>query len=572
MKRERGATPRADRLTIARALREMAGLLEVSGQEPFKARAYSRGAEVLERLDSDLGELVEARRLTDLPGIGPALAAMITELYQTGRSQTLEEQRQRVPAVALELSRIPRLGLDKIAALHEALGILTIEDLEAACVAGRVRTIKGMGEKTERRILEAIRRLREPEAQRVLLPEALTASDSMRAHLRRARGAAIVETAGELRRWTESIDELSLVVGSDRPSDTMKDALQAPMLAEVTSHDKTTFEGRLATGLPVRVHVVQRSAYATALLRATGSEAHVQHLERLARERGLRLTGESEAEIYRRLGLPFIPPELRADEGEIEAAMSGALPADLVTAEDLRGLVHCHTVFSDGQHTVEQMARAADALGMEYMTITDHSPAAAYAGGLTVDRLKAQWEEIARVQETVSVRLLRGTESDILADGSLDYPDAILAELDVIIASIHRRHRMDAGQMTDRLVRTMALPCFKIWGHALGRLVLSRPPVECRVEDVLDAVAAGRAAVEINGDPRRLDLAPRWLRAARERGISFVVSTDAHAVAELGNVRYGVPMARRGWVRRDEVLNTRSAAEFARSVSPTGRT
>jgi DNA polymerase (family 10) len=269
--------------------------------------------------------------------------------------------------------------------------------------------------------------------------------------------------------------------------------------------------------------------------------------------------------------LPFIPPELREDAGEIEAATAGALPADLVTAGDLRGFVHCHTVFSDGQHTVEQMARAADALGAEYMTITDHSPAAAYAGGLTVDRLKAQWEEIARVQEKVAVRLLRGTESDILADGSLDYPDAILEQLDVVIASIHRRHRMDASQMTERLVRTMALPCFKIWGHALGRLILSRPPVECRVEEVLDAAAAGRAAVEINGDPRRLDLAPLWLRAARERSIRFVVSTDAHSMDELGNVRYGVAMARRGWVRRDEVLNTRSAGEFARAVAPASR-
>src|SRR5256885_40708 len=449
---------RADRLTIARALREMAGLLAVSGQAPFKARAYARGAEILERLDTDLGELVEARRLTTLPGIGAALAAMITELYQTGRSQALEEQRQRVPAVALELSRIPRLGRDQIA-----------------------------------------------------------------------------------------------------------------VLAEAVSRDKAAFEGRLATGLPVRVHVAPRSSYATTLLRATGSKAHVQHLERLAAERGVRLAGESEEAIYRRLGMPFILPELREGEGEIEAAISGDLPADLVTAADLRGFVHCHTVFSDGQHTVEQMARAADALGMEYMTITDHSPSAAYAGGLTVDRLKAQWEEIARVQETVSVRLLRGTESDILADGRLDYPDAILERLDVVIASIHRRHRMDANQMTDRLVRTMTLPCFKIWGHALGRLILSRPPVECRVEEVLDAARAGRAAIEINGDPRRLDLAPRWLRAARERGLSFVVSTDAHSMAELGNVRYGVAMARRGWVRRGDVLNTRTAQEFARAVAPTGR-
>jgi len=564
----RGATPHTDRLTIARALREMAALLDAAGQETFKARAYARGAEVLERLDADLGDLVTSRRLTTLPGIGPALAAMISDLYQTGRSPTLEEQRGRVPPVVLELSRIPRLGPDKIAALHAALGVKTIDDLEAACVAGRVRSVKGMGAKTERRILEAIRRLRAPEAPRVLLPEALAAADVLRAHLEKKSVA--VEAAGDLRRWAESVEELSLVVAADRPADAMKHALQAPLLAEVSSRDTDAFQGRLSSGLPVRVQILPRTAYAPALLKATGSAAHVEQLERLARERGARLEGESEAEIYDRLGLPLIPPELREGEGEIAAAMAGTLPDDLVTAEDLRGLVHCHTVYSDGQHTVEQMARAADALGMEYMTITDHSPAAAYANGLPVDRLKAQWDEIARVQERVSVKLLRGTESDILADGRLDYPDAILELLDVIIASIHRRHRMDAHQMTERLVRAMALPCFKIWGHALGRLILSRPPVECRVEEVLDAAAAGRAAVEINGDPKRLDLPPRWLRAARERGLSFVVSTDAHSVGELGNVRYGIPMARRGWVRRGEVLNTRGAAEFARAVAPAG--
>jgi DNA polymerase (family 10) len=428
-----------------------------------------------------------------------------------------------------------------------------------------------MGEKTERRILDDIRRLREPEAPRVLLPEALAIADAMRGFLAHASGAASAEVAGDLRRWTESVGQLSFVVASDRPAETMTDALRAPVLAELTSREPASFEGCLATGVPVRVHVVPRAAWAVTLLRATGSAAHVERLERLAQERGVGLAGSSEEELYGLLGLPFIPPELREDEGEIEAALSGGLPADLVTAGDIRGLVHCHTVYSDGQHTVEQMARAADALGMEYMTITDHSPSAAYAGGLTADRLKAQWDEIARVQETVSVRLLRGTESDILADGSLDYPDSILEQLDVVIASIHRRHRMDARQMTERLTRAMALPCFKIWGHALGRLINSRPPVECRVEEVLDVAAASRAAVEINGDPRRLDLAPRWLRAARERGLRFVVSTDAHSMTELGNVRYGVAMARRGWVRRGEVLNTGSVQQFAWSVVPAGR-
>ena len=570
MKQKPDATPRADRLTIARALREMAGLLDAVGGETFKARAYARGAEVIERLDADLGELVEARRLTGLPGIGPALAAMITELHQTGHSQTLEEQRRRVPVAALELSRIPRLGLDKIAALHAALGVKTLDDLEAACVAGRVRTVKGMTEKSEQRILEAIRKLRAPEAQRVLLPEALAIAEAMTNHFGKAADTASAEVAGELRRWSESIDQLSLVVAADRPTDAMKHALRAPLLAEVTSRRHQVLEGRLASGLPLRVQIVSRPEHAPTLLRATGSTAHVEHLERLARERGVELAGETEADIYRALGLPFIPPELREGQGEIEAALAGALPVDLVSEADVKGLVHCHTVFSDGQHTVEEMARAADALGMEYMTITDHSPAAAYAGGLTIDRLKAQWEEIARVQERVSVRLLRGTESDILADGSLDYPDWILEQLDVIIASIHRRHRMNADQMTERLVRAMSLPCFKIWGHALGRLILSRPPVECRVEEVLDAAARGRAAVEINGDPKRLDLPPRWLRAARERGLRFVVSTDAHSVGELGNVRYGAAMARRGWIERDEVLNTLSVREFARSVAPTG--
>jgi len=562
------APARADRLAIATALREMAALLDASGAAPFKARAYARGAEVLEQFDGDLGRLVDERRLTALPGIGRALAAMITELHDTGWSAALEELRQRVPAIAVELRRIPRLGTEQIAALHGALGVETIEDLEAACVAGRVRTIKGMGPRTEQRLLDAIRRLRAPEARRILLPDALALAGRMRAHLERAPGATAAEVAGELRRWAESVDELCFVVATDRPSATAKSALRMPSLAEATAPDPTSVAGRLAGGLAVRVQLAPRADYAAALLRATGSAAHVEHLERVARDRGVRLDGESEAEIYRRLGLPFIPPELREDEGEIEAALASALPADLVAESDLRGLVHCHTVWSDGRHTVLEMARAADALGMAYMTITDHSPSAAYAGGLRVDRLKAQWEEIARVQETVSVRLLRGTESDILADGSLDYPEAILEQLDVIIASVHRRHRMDADRMTERLVRAMALPCFKIWGHALGRLVLSRPPVDCRVEAVLDAAARGPAAVEINGDPRRLDLPPRWIRAARERGLRFVVSTDAHSVGELANSVYGVAMARRGWVRRDEVLNTRSAPEFARSVAP----
>jgi DNA polymerase (family X) len=254
--------------------------------------------------------------------------------------------------------------------------------------------------------------------------------------------------------------------------------------------------------------------------------------------------------------------------GEIEAALAGELPADLVEEGDIQGLVHCHTVYSDGRHTVEEMARAAEAMGMKYITITDHSPTASYAGGLTLDRLHRQWEDIDRAQEKVQVRLLRGTESDILADGSLDYPDAVLEKMDVVIASIHNRYKMDEDQMTRRLVAALKNPLFKVWGHALGRYVRSRPPIAVRMEEVLDAAAESRVAVEVNGDPHRLDMEPRWQREARRRGIRFVISTDAHSTRELRNVRYGVSMARRGWLRKGEVLNTLGVDEFRRLVRP----
>jgi DNA polymerase (family 10) len=303
-------------------------------------------------------------------------------------------------------------------------------------------------------------------------------------------------------------------------------------------------------------------------------------LEARARERGLVLDGSglwrgrrrvavrSEDDLYCHLGLPFIVPEMRDDAGEIEAGAAGRLPGPLVALADIRGLVHCHTTYSDGAHSIEEMARAADRLGVEYMTITDHSPTAAYAGGLTVDRLRRQWDEIAKVQETVRVRLLRGTESDILADGSLDYPDAVLAELDIAIASIHHRHRMDAAQMTRRIVTAMRHPRFKIWGHALGRYILRRPPFACHMEEILDALADSRAAIEVNGDPHRLDMEPHWIREARARGIPFVISTDAHSVPALGNLRWGVDMARRGWLARNEVLNTLGVDAFRAAVRP----
>jgi DNA polymerase (family 10) len=574
-----------DRQGVVRALQDMARLTELAGDEPFKARAFARGARVVERLDdATLRRLVEERRLTALSGIGRGLAAAIAELHQSGRSKTLDALRSRLPSGSLELSRVPGLSARTIAALHAALRIETVAQLEAACVEGRARTVKGVGEKTERRILDAIRSLQEPTDVRMHLHQALAVAEPLLAHLRASPDAEWVELAGDLRRWSETVDRLVVVAATTAP-DAVVAHLATSSLVVSVRRQHAGAAATLASGLPLRLRLVPPDAWAAALVHETGAPEHVRDLARVAVARDLtlspsglierrtrrRLPTTDEADIYRALGLPPVPPELREGQGEVAAALDGALPDDLVALEDLRGVVHCHTVHSDGKHTIAEMARAAEALGLEYLTITDHSQTASYAGGLDVDRLKAQWEEIARVQESVGVRLLRGTESDILADGALDYPDAVLEQLDVVIASIHARHRMDADRMTRRLVRAMRHPCFKVWGHALGRLVMSRPPIACRVEEVLDAAAASRAAIEINGDPHRLDLEPRWVRAAHDRGIPFVVSTDAHSTPELQNQRYGVAMARRGWVRRGEVLNTRDVAGFLRAVSPAGR-
>lgn len=541
---------REARIAIALALREIGESLRVLGESPYRARAYLAGADAIERFASDLSPLIREGRLMEIRGIGRALAAQIAEIDATGTSALLESLRKRLPPGALDLMRISGMTLKRAAALHEALGITSVEALRAACEAGRVREVRGFGERTERRILEGIAALSRPPPA-LLLHHARVSAERLLARVRASADVVRAEIAGALRRGVDSIEEIEIVAATEAPPPDIGPLFEAPA-AIWTAHPDD---------------------FGTALVRRTGAKAHVARLDDLAREKGLPpIEGmRNEEDVYARLGLPFIPPELRENEGEIEAALSGTLPRDLVALSDLRGLVHCHTTYSDGSASLPRMIRAAEALGAEFITITDHSPSASYARGLSIDRLEAQWEEIARIQETVKVRILRGTESDILEDGSLDYPDSILERMDVVIASVHSRFRMDEDAMTRRIARAMSHPLFKIWG-ALGRLIGRRPPFDCRMEEVLDVIATSRAAIEINGDPRRLDMAPRWIRAARERGIPFVISTDAHSVGGLQNARYGVLNARRGWVRQVEVLNTRPAEDFLRAVRPITRT
>jgi len=566
-----------DRFAVAADLRKIARLLRIKGENLFKAQAYERAAGALENLEGDFDALVKAGRLQEIPGVGKALAAIIEEIYRTGGCYLLEQLRAALPPGAVELSALSGLNLKKIIALNDALHVESIADLKSACQEGLVSKVKGFGLKSQAKLLAEIEKCEIPKDNSVPLNHALEEAQRILRHLRGSPELIEADITGALRRRQETVRRIVIVAASDQPRAVLDHFLGFPALARTDELDESHCRGRLANGLQAEIVVVKPDDYAGALLAQTGSRRHVAKVRDLARSQGLsffleRNTGQPdlikhESEIYQRLGLPYIPAEMREDEGEIEAAVSGNLSQPL-TLEDIRGMTHCHTVYSDGHNSIEEMALAAEARGMAYLTVTDHSPTAYYARGVGLDRLRAQWEEIARVQERVKIKIFKGTESDILADGSLDYPDSFLEQFDIIIASIHSRHKMDSEQMTARLLRALKSPFFKIWGHPLGRLIPSRPPFACRMEEVLDAIAEARCAIEVNGDPRRLDLEPRWIRAARARGIKFVISTDAHSIDNLDNLPYGVAMARRGWLTRGEVLNTLDAKKFAQAVHP----
>jgi DNA polymerase (family X) len=616
--------PQMDKYAIAAALQEIGTLLELTGGEFYKARAYKLGARSIAELSEDLGKLIKENRLTFVKGIGFAIAKQIEELYRTGDSSLLSELRSQFPPGVVELSQVRGLNLKKVEALHKALAISTIEDLKSAAEAGKLRDIKGFGAKTEAAILKAITKSENRPADRIHIHHALRAGERIVDYLKTSRALIDVEFAGELRRWKETVSLVVIVASAKKPQTLIDHFVRFPLVLSEIERGRDRVTVQLSEGFKATLIGVKPEDFALALLGATGSEAHLKKLAEVASGRQSKITPRgtekfesprskskivsearlrgpqpgspdgvgrlgratlpsltlglltqsaklsirSESNIYRRLGMQFIPPELREDEGEIEAALRKKLPEDLVMTEDIRGMVHCHTTYSDGKHSVEEMVATAEAMGMKYITITDHSPTAFYAGGVKVDRLQRQWEEIDEVQEKTKIKILKGTESDILADGSLDYPDRILEQFDVIVASIHSRYKMDSEKMTRRIVTAMRQPVFKIWGHALGRKIQERPPFECRVEEILDVIAESRAAVEINGDPYRLDMEPRWLREARKRKIKFVISVDAHSMGALNNVKFGVGIARRACVTRREVLNTLGVKAFQKAVRP----
>jgi DNA polymerase (family X) len=581
MKNSDQGTDAAKRLAIVAALQEIGLLLRLKGDQ-FRSRAYAKAAEAIAGFEGNLQESVEQKQLTAIKGIGQSLAGLIEELFQTGRSSLLERLRAELPPGVIALSRVPGLTVKRLKKLNDALGISTIDELKAALEDGSVRDVPGFGEKTELALLEQLARY-EASDNRILLIHALKAGEKVVGYMRSAAGLAYIDLAGSCRRWKETISTIRITAGtSGAAEDLIGHFLRYPLIAEIEEQNENSAAVKLLDGARVHFSITPSEQYWNLLLHQTGSKAHLQRLALIAKDRGIDLTPagmrlkggsavlrvDSEAEIYRHLNMQFVPPELREDGGEIQDALRSAIPDDLITIDAIKGMVHCHTTYSDGRNTVEEMARAAESMGMKYMTITDHSPTAHYAGGLTLDRLERQWEEISRVQERVSIKLLRGTESDILREGELDYPDRILEQFDVIIASIHNRYKLDEEEMTRRLVNAMKNPFFKVWGHPLGRLVQRRPPISCHVERILDVVAESGAAIEISGDPHRLDLEPKWTREARTRQIKFVISTDAHSISDLENLRFGIGIARRAGVRQGEVLNTLGVSAFRNAVRP----
>jgi DNA polymerase (family X) len=567
-----------DAASVARALRDISLYLQLQGENAFKVRAYDLAADRVLGVGEKLASLVSEGRLGELPNIGPALAEKILTLHTTGSLPMLEKLRESYPPGILELLKLPDLGPRKVSTLWTALGVGDLATLEQALREGRVRTLKGFGEKSETRLLASLESHRTAHAKR-RLGEVLPLARELRDELQRAPGVVRVEVAGSIRRFCELVSDVDIVASAADAGPVLEVLARRRGVTQVLAQGDSKCSILLKDGLQVDLRVLPDEDFATALHHFTGSKAHHVRLRGRARDLGLTISewgvfrGEEklpvpdEHALYKHLGMAYVPPELREDVGEFEAALAGTLSSDLVEPRDIRGAVHAHTTWSDGRASLLEMARAAAQRGLEYLTITDHSGAAGYAGGLSPERLRLQWREIEAVQAQVpELRLLRGMEVDILEDGSLDLPDEMLQELDVVIASIHVRHGQDADALTARVLRALDHPCTDVLGHPTGRLLQKRDPAALRMEEVFARAAERGVAMEVNGNPDRLDLHSAHVRAALQAGCQLVASVDAHETSALDNVAYATGTARKGGARRSDVLNTQGADAFLRTL------
>jgi DNA polymerase (family 10) len=563
-----------DKKEVAAVLEEIALLLDLGGENPFKVRAYEAGARAVLTFPGDLAAALGSGELAQVKGIGKSLARVIEELLTRGEAALYRELKDKTPPGLLELLRVPGLGPKKARVLFDELHIASLGELEYACRENRLVALPGFGAKSQEKIKAGLANLSRY-AGLFRLGDLLPLAESLMARWRGVPGMLRLEVAGPVRRRLEVADAIDLAAATDHPHQVLA-GLTKILGAEFVERGPGQAETTLPQGVPLKLTLAAPGGFGAAWLAATGNDDHVQALQGLAREHHLELTPQGlwaagilqpsreEADIYRRLGLPLIPPELREGLGEIEAGRQNLLPR-LITPEEVKGCFHVHSYYSDGVNSLEELIAAAKQRGWSYLGLSDHSQSAYYAGGLKVPDLTRQKEEVeTRRREHPDFTLFWGVESDILGDGSLDYPDDILKKFDFVIASIHSQFSLAQEAMTDRILTALANPCCTMLGHMSGRLLLAREPYAHDLEAILKFAGAHRVIMEINASPYRLDLDWRWLRRAKELGILISINPDAHSLEGLDDVNYGVTTARKGWLAPEDVLNTYSPAEVAK--------
>ena len=563
---------------IAAVLEEIATLLELKDENPFKIRAYTNAARSLETFGGNVSELQDEEALKKIPGIGKAIAAKVREIAETGSLKYLEELRADFPAAILELFSLPGLGARKIKALYEKLQISSIEQLQKACASGRVAELPGFGETTQTKLCEAIAKHAQHTGSFQLgqiAPEAETLRSDLAAH----PDALQVELAGSYRRRKEIVRDVDLIVATKNPDAITKFFSAHPLVESIIAQGSTKTSVRLRSGIQSDLRVVSPAEYPFALSYFTGSKEHNIEMRNRALKRGWTLNEyriaplppgpkarktrpatkiprvRDETELYRAVELDFIPPELRENCGEFEAAEKHSIPK-LIEKENLRGTFHCHTGASDGHNSLEEMAEAAQALGLDYLGIADHSRSSIQAHGLDEAKLRGQMAAIRKLNKKFDdFRLFAGVECDILRDGSLDFPDEVLSALDYAVASVHSVFNLSEADMTKRVIRAMENPFITMLGHPTGRLLLKREPYQVDIPAILDAAAATGTWIEINAAPKRLDLDWRWWPLAKQKGVKCVINPDAHRIQRLQDLWFGVGVARKGWLTKADVVN-----------------
>jgi DNA polymerase (family 10) len=567
-----------DKLRVAVILDEIGTLLELQGENPFRCNAYHNAARAVEQLEGNLAELVEQKRLVGVRGLGEAMQEKITTLVTTGHLPYYEELKAKTPPGLLQMLRLPGVGPKKVKALYDQLGLDTIERLKAACESGQVAALKGFGEKTQQKILEGIAFLGQV-GQRFLLAEVWDLAVRLLNELRDHPAVIRAELCGSLRRRKETIGDLDFLISAKESGALMEKFTTLPEVAQVVGRGDTKSSVVLHNGLGADLRVVKDEEFPFALHYFTGSKQHNIAMRQRAIDFGLKLneyglTGEKkavkckeEADLFEALRLDYIPPELREDTGEIHAAAEHRLPK-LLELDDLRGTFHCHTDWSDGKNKLGEMAQAAKNLGLHYLGIADHSQSLTVAGGLTPARVRKQQAEIDALNAKLKgIRLFKGTECDILPDGRLDFDDDLLATFDYVVASVHSHFNQTSEEMTARLVRAVSHPRVTMLGHMTGRLLLRRDSYKLDHEAVFRAAAAHGTLIEINAHPQRLDLDWIHCKHARALGVRFAINPDAHSTGEIGLLRYGVDVARRGWLQKGDVFNTHTAAQVAKALA-----